>query len=78
MTPNGGSVRQITHFPKDHQGGFATYSPDGRKIVLVADLAYPDGCCFDLYTMKTNGTHLARIVADQPAALISDWGPSPH
>jgi Tol biopolymer transport system component len=74
MKADGSDLRNITHFPKKHQGGFATYSPNGEKIVLVSDLMYPDSCCSDLYTMNTDGTHLKRIVADQPAVLESDWG----
>jgi len=77
MNPDGTGLRQLTHFPTKHQGGFATYSPDGKQIVLISDLKYRDGCCNDLYTMDTNGTHLTRIVADQPAVLLSDWGTSP-
>lgn len=77
MNPDGTGLKQLTHFPTKHQGGFATYSPDGKKIVLIADLKYRDNCCNDLYTMDANGTHLTRIVADQPAVFFSDWGSQP-
>ncbi len=44
-------------------------SPDGAKIVFLGPLD-------DRYTMYSNGTHLTRIVTDQPGGL-SDWGASP-
>jgi hypothetical protein len=28
--------------------------------------------------MDANGTHLTRIVADQPAVFFSDWGSQPQ
>ena len=76
MKAGGTGLKQLTHFPTKHQGGFGTYSPNGKKITLVADLKYRDNCCFDLYTMDVNGTHLTRIVTDQPGVLVSDWGTS--
>lgn len=74
MAPDGTGLDQLTHFPTKHQGGFGTYSPDGQKIALIADLKYRDNCCSDLYTMDVNGTHLTRIVSDQPGVFFSDWG----
>lgn len=76
MRADGSRRTRITDFPKGHQGGFATYSPDGRRIVLIADVRHPDGCCNDLFTIRSDGTHRIRVVADQPAVLLSDWGPS--
>jgi Tol biopolymer transport system component len=82
MNADGSNQKQITHMPTKHQDGFAHYSPDGTKIVLIADLAYkPGSCgengCSDLYTMNTNGTHMTKIVSDQPGVFISDWGRQP-
>jgi TolB protein len=82
MNANGSNQKQITHMPTNHQDGFAHYSPDGTKIVFIADLAYkPGSCgengCADLYTMNTNGTHMTKIVSDQPGVFDSDWGRQP-
>ena len=68
MNPDGSGLRQLTHVPPKSNAAFATYSPDGTKIVLL-------GPRDDRYTMDANGTHLTRIVADQPGGL-SDWGAS--
>jgi TolB protein len=82
MNANGSNQKQITHMPTNHGDGFAHYSPDGTRIVLIADLAYPPGSCgengcSDLYTMNTNGTHMTKIVSDQPGVFISSWGRQP-
>ena len=78
MNADGSGQKQITRMPKKHQDGFAHWSPDGKQIVLGADLAYKPGgsCdgCNDLYTMNTNGTHMTKIVSDQPGVFFSDWG----
>jgi Tol biopolymer transport system component len=76
MTADGSGLKQLTHFPTKHQGAFATHSPDGHSIVFVADTKYRDNCCNDLYTMDANGTHVTRIVTDQPGVFLSDWGPA--
>jgi Tol biopolymer transport system component len=81
MNADGSGQKQITHLPTKHQDGFAHYSPDGTKIVLGADLAYkptgPCSGCSDLYTMDTNGTHMTKIVSDQPGVFFADWGRQP-
>lgn len=75
IRPDGSGLKELTHFPVGHQGGPAYYSPDGKKIVLGADLAYPDECCNDLYVMNADGSHLHPIVTSQPGLFFSDWGP---
>jgi Tol biopolymer transport system component len=82
MNADGSGQKQLTHFSTRHRGAtfFATYSPDGNKITLISNAAYKTNCCDnldDLYTMDANGTHLTKIVSDQPSVLYSDWGTSP-
>lgn len=76
VRPDGRGLKQLTHFPTGHQGGPAYYSPDGKRIVLIADLAYPDGCCNDLYVMNANGSDLHPIFTSQPSMFFTDWGPA--
>ena len=78
MDADGTGQKQLTHIRTKHQDGFASYSPDGKKIVLIADLAYPVNTpAADLYTMDANGTHLTKIMGDQPGVFFSDWGTAP-
>jgi TolB protein len=69
MNPDGSGVRQLTHVAPKYNAAFASYSPDGTRIVFLGPLD-------QRYTMYSNGTHLKRIVTDQPGGL-SDWGPAP-
>jgi TolB protein len=79
MNADGTGLKQLTHVRHAALGGagLASYSPDGTQIVLASDLKYRNGCCSDLYVMNANGGGLTRIVANQPALLLSDWGASP-
>jgi TolB protein len=65
MAPNGAAVRQLTHFTQDNQGGAASYSPDGTRIVLSATGG--------LAVMNANGTGLTTIVPINDL-VIADWG----
>ena len=76
MRPDGSGLKEITHFPGGHAGGFASYSPDGKQIVLISDLAHPDLCCTDLYVMHADGSNLHAIVTSVPGIFASDWGPA--
>jgi Tol biopolymer transport system component len=76
MEPDGSELTQITDFHPGDQGGVASYSPDGRKFVLIDDLAHRTPCCFDLAVMNIDGSHLHSIVTTQPRVFSSDWGPA--
>jgi Tol biopolymer transport system component len=67
---DGSHVRQLTHFGPKTQGGFASYSPDGRRI--VSDYA-PNGGTEGLAIMNSDGTGLHRIVRTGNLT-IADWG----
>jgi Tol biopolymer transport system component len=75
MNADGSGVRKLTHFTAPRQGGFASYAPNGRKIVLMA--GPPSGEELNaLYTMNADGSGLTRITSNQPELLLSDWGPA--
>jgi Tol biopolymer transport system component len=72
MRPNGTHLREITHIGGEHNDAFASYSPDGRKILFNTDRAYT-GCCGDLYIMNRDGSAQTPVVTTQPGAFFSDW-----
>lgn len=75
MRSDGSGVRQLTHVPGKHQAGFATYSPDGRKISFISNLARSAaGPGNDLFTMNADGSNITRLVSSQPGVATSDWG----
>jgi len=76
MDSNGTNVLQLTHVPLPHQAGFASYSPDGQKLVLISDLAYPNEDGNDIYTVNAStGQGLTRVTRTQPGTTLSSWGP---
>jgi Tol biopolymer transport system component len=76
MRANGADAHPLRSIPKDHNAGIGSYSPNGKKIVLVSDLRYPDLCCSDLYVMNADGSDLHTILVNQPSVFFSDWGPA--
>jgi TolB protein len=71
VRPDGTGLRQLTHFAPQ-QGDFASYSPDGRRIVLHFD----GGCgrCFSIMNADGSGRHAVRTgVAN---TFLTDWGPA--
>ena len=77
MDANGLNVQQLSHVPLPHQAGFASYSPDGQRLVLISDLAYTNGGN-DIYTMNAStGKGLTRVTKTQPDASLPSWGTHP-
>jgi TolB protein len=76
MRPDGSGVRRLTHLPEDVGGAWqASYSPDGRQIVLISDIEQPTPFDFyDIFTMRADGSGLTRVVSTQPG-YTPDWGP---
>lgn len=65
MRPDGQSVTRLTHFT-DRSGDFASYSPDGQRVVL--DYAG------SLAVMNADGSGIATIATPNDLVL-ADWGP---
>jgi Tol biopolymer transport system component len=78
MRADGTHKRQLTHFAGPRrQGAFASYSPNGKKVVLSYSLHCPNGPCRDFFTMNADGSRLHRVVTGQRDTLLTDWGPAP-
>jgi TolB protein len=78
VRPDGTGLRQLTHFgPQPLQGGFASYSPDGRRIVLQFNGKCPvSGICQDFYIMNADGSGLHQVRTGVPNTFLTDWGPA--
>jgi Tol biopolymer transport system component len=68
-----GRTHQLTHVPYGFDAGFATYSPDGRRIALVID--HQDR--FFLSTMNADGTDVTRLHRRPQFTTYTDWGTHP-
>src|SRR5262245_22529321 len=73
VRPDGTGLRELTHFgPMPLQGGFASYSPDGRRIVLL----YSGKCCQYFHVMNADGSGLRPVHTGVPITFLTDWGPA--
>lgn len=79
MNADGSSPHPLTHMPPRGDAPVASYSPDGHKIVLLTNLnqlAHPTLCCWDLYLMNPDGSHLHLITTQDAGVTSPDWGPT--
>ncbi len=82
MDIDGKDIRQLTH-PGTFSDVFASYSPDGKKVVFVSTrLSSNDS--FDLFTMNADGSSITRIASGITVGGCPDgncvdpgWGPTP-
>jgi Tol biopolymer transport system component len=79
MNADGSGPHPLTHMPPRGDAPAASYSPDGHKIVLLTNLnqlAHPTLCCWDLYVMNADGSHLHLITTQDAGVTSPDWGPT--
>jgi len=79
MNADGSSPHPLTHMPPRGDAPMASYSPDGHQIVLLTNLnqlAHPTLCCWDLYLMNADGSHLHLITTQDAGVFSLDWGPT--
>jgi TolB protein len=78
VRPSGKGLRKLTRFgPAPLQGGFASYSPSGRRIVLQYNGKCPvRGICRYFYVMNADGSGLHAVRTGVANTLLTDWGPA--
>lgn len=76
VRPNGTGLHKLTDFgPAPLQGGFASYSPDGRQIVLQYNGKCPArGICQYFYIMNADGSGLHAVRTGVRNTFLTDWG----
>jgi Tol biopolymer transport system component len=76
MNTDGSGIRTVTRFSPPAQGGFGSYAPSGRKLVL--QVSPPDGSESNaLWTADVDGSRLTRITDEQLDLVVADWGAAP-
>jgi dipeptidyl aminopeptidase/acylaminoacyl peptidase len=78
VRPDGTGLRELTHFsPAPLQGGFASYSPGGQRIVLQFNGKCPvRGICQYFYVMNADGSGLHAVRTGVANTFLTDWGPA--
>jgi TolB protein len=71
IRPSGKGLRELTHLPPQRQVGFASYSPDGRRIVLLPP---ETTCCQSFAVMNADGSGLHTVRTGVPNTFLTDWG----
>ena len=60
---------------RPHNDGFPSAAPQGNRIALTSDRAYPDLCCADLFVMRGDGSGLHKVpTGDLNEVIDPDWG----
>jgi TolB protein len=77
VRPDGKGLRALTPSRFPHNDAGPSYSPDGKQIAFSSDRRYPDGCCFDLFEMRADGSRERRVNLNLHHAGILDpvWQP---
>jgi len=70
VRPDGTGLREVSHFGPRQDGAFASYSPDGRRIVLL----HSGKCCQYFYVMNADGSGLHPVRTGVPITFLTDWG----
>jgi TolB protein len=78
VRPSGKDLRKLTAFsPQPLQGAFASYSPNGRRIVLQFNGKCPArGLCRYFYVMNADGSGLHAVRTGVANTFLTDWGPA--
>ncbi len=75
VRPDGSDRTRLTDVATERDAAFATFSPDGTRIVTF----YSRGCgasgCHHLFTLDANGSDFQKVVTGVPDTFLSDWGP---
>jgi TolB protein len=69
--PDGTGRQQITHFPAGIQVRSASFSPDGKSIVMSKG---PQDGHPHVYTMRLDGSHIQRVTKSALWDSAPDWG----
>jgi Tol biopolymer transport system component len=52
------------------------FSPDGTRVAFTRNVNEGDGsCCYELFTMNADGTHLQQLTHDKAYASFPSWSP---
>jgi Tol biopolymer transport system component len=74
---DGSGLKRLTRPPFPQNDILPSSSPQGNRIVFMSDRPYPDLCCQQLYTVRSDGSGLRRLQTDLVGITNPDWGSAP-
>jgi Tol biopolymer transport system component len=78
MTPDGGSITQLTFSPYPNGELDPSNSPRGSRLAFVSDRRYSDPTnVSDLFIMQSDGSHPHYVKTGLPLVLDPAWGTAP-
>ena len=77
VRPNGHGLRQLTHVPSRLDNNFASYSPNGKRIVSFFTKGCGNSPCRHFFIRHADGSHAHKVVTGVPDTFLTDWGPAP-
>ena len=71
IRPDGTGRRQVTRFPAGTHLASASFSPDGKSLVISKG---PEGGNIDVWTIRFDGSGLTRVTRSPRWESAPDWG----
>ena len=75
VRPDGSGLTKLTDVAQQLDAAFASFSPNGQRIVTFFSQGCGDSPCQHFYTLHSDGTHFQRVVTGKPDTFLTDWGP---
>jgi TolB protein len=76
VRPSGKGLKQLTHIAPRLDLAFASYSPNGNRIVAHFSKGCGNSPCKHFYTFHADGSHPRKVVTGKPNTFLTDWGPA--
>jgi dipeptidyl aminopeptidase/acylaminoacyl peptidase len=75
VRPDGSRLTELTQVPQGLDAAFASFSPNGRRIVTFFSRGCAEAPCRHFYTLHADGSRFHRVVTGKPDTFLTDWGP---
>jgi TolB protein len=75
VRPDGSGLSKLTDVADQLDAAFASFSPNGKRIVTFFTQGCVDSPCEHFYTLHADGSNFHRVVTGKPDTFLTDWGP---
>jgi Tol biopolymer transport system component len=75
VRPDGSGLTKLTDVAARLDAAFASFSPNGQRIVTFFSRGCANSPCRHFYTLHADGSNFNRVVTGKPDTFLTDWGP---